>query len=575
MKKLFVLLVALFASTAFAGGNLGDYAPSAVVYGKFTTYRPSTGAAFTLGGTPALSVYKDNSTTQSTTGVTLTADFDAVTGLNHFAIDTSADGTFYSAGSNFDIVITTGTVDSVSVVGTVVGSFTIRKGTVTGIPNATAGASGGLLIAGTNADFDVTANASFAGGVTITQSSSNTAGLSITGNGTGNGVTITSGSGATGTGLAISSAATNGTAVTLAGAGTGNGMTSTGGATGHGISAVGGATSGSGLRAVATTSGNGIIATGVGTTQAGIAATGGSTSSAGISATGGGTGSGILATSGSGATGNGITATAASTNGNGVSFTGTGTGAGALNTAGATGAGLSLVGGATSGNALQTAYTSPVGPIKGFGVIESGILQSATSTTAVLRSATSFADDLVIGSTLVITGGTGAGQSRAITDWVSSTDTATVATWTTTPDNTSTYEVWGTSASSGSGLDAAGVRSAIGLASANLDTQLSAIDDYVDTEVAAIYSRLGAPAGASIAADIAAVKSDTAAILTDTGTTLDGYIQTIDTVVDAIKVKTDQLTFGVTNQLDVNVESMNANAVCGTGDAGTPWIGCP
>ena len=106
---------------------LGDFDTSADVYGKFTTFRPSTGAAYTLAGTPALSVYKDNSTTQSTTGVTLTADFDSVTGLNHFAIDTSADGTFYSAGSFFDIVITTGTVDSVSVVGAVVGSFTIRK----------------------------------------------------------------------------------------------------------------------------------------------------------------------------------------------------------------------------------------------------------------------------------------------------------------------------------------------------------------------------------------------------------------------------------------------------------------
>lgn len=107
--------------------HMGDYDTSAVIYGKFTTFRPSTGAAFTLGGTPALSVYKDNSTTQSTTGVTLTADFDSVTGLNHFAIDTSADGTFYAAGSFFDIVITTGTVDSVSVVGSVVASFTLRK----------------------------------------------------------------------------------------------------------------------------------------------------------------------------------------------------------------------------------------------------------------------------------------------------------------------------------------------------------------------------------------------------------------------------------------------------------------
>lgn len=107
--------------------HLGDYDASTVVHGKFTTFRPSTGAAYTLGGTPALSVYKDNSTTQSTTGVTLTADFDSVTGLNHYSIDTSADGAFYSAGSFFDVVITTGTVDGVSVVGSVVASFTIRK----------------------------------------------------------------------------------------------------------------------------------------------------------------------------------------------------------------------------------------------------------------------------------------------------------------------------------------------------------------------------------------------------------------------------------------------------------------
>lgn len=117
--------------------TMGDFDTSAVIYGKFTTRNFSTGAPFTLAGTPALSVYKDNSVTQSTTGVTLTADFDSVTGLNHFAIDTSADGTFYSAGSFFDIVITTGTVNSVSVVGEVVASFTLRKDS--GLKPTTAG----------------------------------------------------------------------------------------------------------------------------------------------------------------------------------------------------------------------------------------------------------------------------------------------------------------------------------------------------------------------------------------------------------------------------------------------------
>lgn len=42
-----------------------------------------------------------------------------------------------------------------------------------------------------------------------------------------------------------------------------------------------------------------------------------------------------------------------------------------------------------------------------------------------------------------------------------------------------------------------------------VNTKLDTIDDLLDTEVAAIYSRIGAPAGASIAADIAAVQSDT------------------------------------------------------------------
>ncbi len=106
--------------------HLGDYDAATVIYGKFTSFQPSTGAPFLLAGSPALSVYKDNSTTQSTAGITLTASFDGVTGLNHFAIDTSSDGTFYSAGSFFDIVITTGTVDGVSVVGSVVASFGIR-----------------------------------------------------------------------------------------------------------------------------------------------------------------------------------------------------------------------------------------------------------------------------------------------------------------------------------------------------------------------------------------------------------------------------------------------------------------
>ena len=106
---------------------LGDFSASTVIDFKFTTFRPSTGAPFTLAGSPVISVYKDDSTTQSTAGVTLTVDFDSVTGLHHVRITTATDGTFYANGGEFECVITAGTVDSVSVVGSCIGRFTLRS----------------------------------------------------------------------------------------------------------------------------------------------------------------------------------------------------------------------------------------------------------------------------------------------------------------------------------------------------------------------------------------------------------------------------------------------------------------
>jgi hypothetical protein len=117
------------------------------------------------------------------------------------------------------------------------------------------------------------------------------------------------------------------------------------------------------------------------------------------------------------------------------------------------------------------------------------------------------------------------------------------------------------------------------------------------------YARLGAPAGASVSADVAAIKAETASILTDTAeigaagagltalatqasvntidtvvdailvdtgtdipatlSTIAGYIDTevaatlaaVDTEVAAIKAKTDSLTFTVAGQVDSNMQS--------------------
>lgn len=69
-----------------------------------------------------------------------------------------------------------------------------------------------------------------------------------------------------------------------------------------------------------------------------------------------------------------------------------------------------------------------------------GTAQSASSTTLVLAASLSIADSNDIkGKYLCTTGGTGANQIRQVTGWNNTTKTATVSTWTTTPDSTTTY----------------------------------------------------------------------------------------------------------------------------------------
>jgi hypothetical protein len=71
-----------------------------------------------------------------------------------------------------------------------------------------------------------------------------------------------------------------------------------------------------------------------------------------------------------------------------------------------------------------------------------GTAQAGTSTSITLDSGASGTDDIYNGSTVTITGGTGSGQIRVISDYVGSTKVATVSVaWATTPDNTSTFSV--------------------------------------------------------------------------------------------------------------------------------------
>ena len=256
--------------------NLGD-----TIDIKFCTVT-TTGAPTQLAVTPVVSAYPDNSTTQLTAGITLTVDFDAITGLNNVrVVATGVNG--YATATNYDLVITTGTVGGTSVVGYVIGSFSIEKrsalrpatagrtlvidaagladantvkvgptGTGTAqtagdlatmitavddlvdtevaaiktktdfLPSVTAGAAGGLMIAGSNAATTFatltvtgasifTGNVSYAAGITITQSTVNGHGISITGNGIGHGVKFIGGD--TGSGAHFVGGATSGHAV--------------------------------------------------------------------------------------------------------------------------------------------------------------------------------------------------------------------------------------------------------------------------------------------------------------------------------------------------------------------------
>lgn len=98
---------------------------------KFTTRNASLTPTL-LTGSPTIAVYKAGSTTESSTGVTLTPNYDSRTGLNNIVIDTTADDTFYANGFDYDVVLTGGTVDSVSVNGLVVGHFRLEASTVGG-----------------------------------------------------------------------------------------------------------------------------------------------------------------------------------------------------------------------------------------------------------------------------------------------------------------------------------------------------------------------------------------------------------------------------------------------------------
>jgi len=161
----------------------------------------------------------------------------------------------------------------------------------------------------------------------------------------------------------------------------------------------------------------------------------------------------------------------------------------------------------------------------GLQTVRSNTAQAGASTTITLDASASATDDLYNNNAIYLTGGTGVGQSRIITDYVGSTKVATVnAAWATNPASDTTFAViqQGLSPAS-SGLTAADVWAYVtreltsganlGTVSANVTgLTAGALADFFDTNSGTTY-------GAAVAGSVVKEMADNAG---GSGLTLDG-----------------------------------------------------
>jgi hypothetical protein len=107
---------------------LGDYDLGTTLYTKFTTVNAS-GVPTELSA-PAMVFYQDNLVTAFPTvsgGLSCDASWNSYTGLNHAQMILTTSVTGIVTGSQYQLVVSTGTVSGVSLKGYVVGEFSIRK----------------------------------------------------------------------------------------------------------------------------------------------------------------------------------------------------------------------------------------------------------------------------------------------------------------------------------------------------------------------------------------------------------------------------------------------------------------
>lgn len=103
---------------------LGDYVEDSTLDFMWSS-NGADGASITRATNGTISVYKGNSVTQSTAGITDTEDFDSLTGIHHVRIDLAADA-FYATGNDYMVVLSGATIDGKSV-NAVLAHFSIQN----------------------------------------------------------------------------------------------------------------------------------------------------------------------------------------------------------------------------------------------------------------------------------------------------------------------------------------------------------------------------------------------------------------------------------------------------------------
>ena len=109
--------------------SLGDFHSGCTIFDLFTTVDTSGRPAALAGNPPIVLVIYRNAFVDScsTVGATLALNCNGLLGVNAWSVNTEQDKGFYACGSQYQVLLRGGCVDSICVSGYVVGRFSLAK----------------------------------------------------------------------------------------------------------------------------------------------------------------------------------------------------------------------------------------------------------------------------------------------------------------------------------------------------------------------------------------------------------------------------------------------------------------